>query len=78
MCSCVYNDLKESIENVTPEEIPEEKISLRIQLQKRAEEVDKKNLKHKVVHDVKPLDTSFLESESPNYMDSISSEIKTK
>ena len=77
MRSCVYNDLKESIETVTPEEVSKEKIPLRIQLQKRQEEVDKKNLKHKI-GEVNPLDASFLESETPNYADSISSEIKTK
>lgn len=79
MSSNEFNDLKESINNVAPKEITDEaNIPLKIQLQKRAEEVDKKNLKHKALYEVKPLDTSFLESESPNYTDSVSSERKAK
>ena len=79
MNSNEFDDLRESIENVTSEEITDdENISLEMQLKRRKEEVDKKNLKHRALYEVKPLDTSFLELESPDYTDSESSRRKTK
>ncbi len=70
MCSNNVIDLMKNIENVSPDRKSE--LSRQLKIQQKI--VAMKNSKRRG----KPLDTSFLESESLSYTDSVSSERKTK